>query len=167
MDYRRRKNMRLSAHEYASEGMYYVTICTEGRVCTLGRKEGRNIRLSDIGKTALESWQKLAELHGYLSLDSFVLMPNHIHGIIIYHACDDAKTLGQIIRDFKSFTTHEYYKDKFRITGNLWQRGYYDRIIRCGELDDIRAYINTNPENWEHDPFFVLETEYLHSLSHN
>ena len=144
--------------------MYFITICAEGRVNLFGSKEAECIRLSEIGRLVEDCWVKITEMNDFVSMDSYVVMPNHIHGILVYNKKDDSAPLGHVIRNFKSYTTHEYYKDKFRLTGNLWQRGYYEHVIRHGELDRIRGYIRTNPANWEHDRFYEMERMYLQSL---
>lgn len=157
-----RKTNRLPGRNYASEGFYFITICTEGRVYLLGSKEDDAICLSKTGKQVFQSWQKIGSMYQGIVLDVFAVMPNHIHGIIVCCPSDtDSSTpLSKIIRDFKSFTTHEYYKDKSRLTGNLWQRGYYERVVRYKELDGIREYIVKNPADWENDEFFEREKAY-------
>jgi REP element-mobilizing transposase RayT len=162
-----RKNIRLGSHDYSSEDCYYITICTEGRQYLFGHKEGDEITLTPIGKIVQDSWQKISQLYPYIAVDEFCVMPTHLHGILIYNKVEnseDVKPLESVIRNFKSFTTHEYYKDKRRLTPNLWRRGYYEHIVRWNELDIIREYILNNTVNWENSRFYELQQQYLQSL---
>lgn len=165
-----RKNIRIADHDYSSEDCYYITICTEGRQYLFGHKEGDDIALTPIGKIVQESWQKIGQMNKYITVDEFYIMPTHLHGILIYSKAESSETikpLGTVIRNFKSFTTHEYYKDKLRITPNLWRRGYYEHIVRWKELDIIREYIMHNTINWENSRFYELQQQYLQSLNDN
>ncbi len=167
MNYPVRKLLRLRNHDYSSESIYYVTICAEGRQYLFGYKQYDEIIYSPIGLVVRESWERIASIYEGILLDEFIVMPNHIHGIIVYENSEKdekIKPLDRVIRNFKSFTTHEYYKDISRPTPNLWERGYYERIIRYNELDSIRDYIRNNIPNWENDRFFTLEMNYRASL---
>jgi len=162
-----RKPIRIDRHDYTSEGIYFITICTEGRQYLLAEKIEDQIRFTPIGKLAKESWEKIALPYEGISLSDFVIMPNHIHGIIIFNqAQTEGKiaSLFDIIRNYKSYTTHEYYKDKVRSTGNLWQRGYFERVVRYAEMDKVREYIFKNPADWEYDEFYKVESLYKQSM---
>ncbi|MFH1856549.1 MAG: transposase [Candidatus Omnitrophota bacterium] len=94
-----------------------------------------------------------------MEIDKFIIMPNHIHGIVIINnraQASSAPTLSQIIRSFKSKTTMEYLKyihqNKLNISGEIWQRSFYDHVIRDEEsLEKVREYIFNNPKTWEMD----------------
>ncbi len=92
-------------------------------------------------------------------MDHYVIMPNHIHGIIVINKraqASSAPTVSQIIRSFKSKSTMEYAKylnlNNLNISGKIWQRSFYDHIVRNERsLNAIREYISHNPVNWERD----------------
>ena len=110
------------------------------------------------------TWEKLPECFAHLLLDQYIIMPNHLHGIIIIHIDDAfrattkvAPTIGRIIGAFKSVTTCQYIN---RIKSDnwpafekrLWQRNYYEHIIRNEtSLYNIKEYIYYNPINWHKD----------------
>lgn len=176
-----RLSIRLKGYDYAQAGAYFVTICTQDRACLLGDVAGEEVHLSDAGKMVQKAWQALPGRFSGMELDAFVIMPNHVHGIIVIpgrgESCirpDDSRqpdsgdhkdrpygtmvgSLGRIMQAFKSATTHEYVMGvrqrgwpPFR--GRLWQRNYYERVIRNDrELDKIREYITTNPLKWALD----------------
>ncbi len=78
-----RRSLRLSQYDYTSAGAYFVTVCVDGRACTLGEVVDDRMILSAYGEIAAESWQWLAQQYPYLSLDAWVMMPNHLHGILV------------------------------------------------------------------------------------
>ena len=78
-----RRSLRLSQYDYTSAGMYFVTLCVHGRACILGDVVDDRMTLSAYGEIAAESWQWLAQQYPYVSLDAWVMMPNHLHGILI------------------------------------------------------------------------------------
>jgi REP element-mobilizing transposase RayT len=157
---------RLKNWDYSSAGWYFVTICTKNRKPYFGEILDDEMHLSPIGKILAEEWQKTAHLRPNVSLGEWVIMPNHIHGIIIIHSDEDvetsrrdvstekprlrAKSLGAIINQIKSVSTKRIRAAGF--THFSWQRGYYDHIIRDNtDLDRIREYIIGNPYNWNED----------------
>ena len=115
--------------------------------------------LSPYGRIADAVWINLPNKFEMVELDEYVVMPNHIHGIIgIRATVKVAPTLGQIIGAYKSRVVHKCLglakiKDKFM--GKLWQRNYYEHIIRNeDDLNRIRKYIHNNPSNWTKDKLF-------------
>jgi len=120
--------------------------------------------LNDIGKMIQDHWERLSIKFPSLELDEHIIMPNHVHGIIILNKGreDPAPTLGQIIAYFKYQTTKQYNcvgAGSSRPCDNynhLWQRNYWEHIIRDeGELVHVRKYILDNPINWAQDKLFV------------
>ena len=158
--------------------MYFVTICTRNRECLFGLLTYDEVRLNDSGHLASVAWKELPSRFPTVSLDSFVVMPNHIHGIIIVgaqfiapnstqfiapdsvprnqignsqdDAINRAPTLGEIVRTYKAASTR-----MIRQTANLefaWQRNYYEHVVRNEEsLYRIRQYILENPARWAMD----------------
>ncbi len=166
----RRRSVRLQGHDY-SQGAYFVTICTYNRECVLGEIVNGKVELYPVGKAIQEEWHNILNHFTIVQLDTFVVMPNHIHGIIIINnICrglinqtptlnndktrilmkNPTQTLGKIIRFYKARASKI-----IRDSGNLmfqWQRNYYEHIIRnVQELNRIREYIMNNPLQWELD----------------
>ena len=162
----RAETTRLRGWDYTTAGWYFVTIVTKNRKPYFGEILDDEMHLSSIGKILADEWQETALMRPYISLDEWVIMPNHIHGIIISHndedvgtSCRDvsneqprlrAKSLGAIINQIKSVSTKRIQAAGFPDFG--WQSGYYDHIIRDRkDLDRIREYIVGNPFQWEDD----------------
>ena len=146
-----RKNIRLTHYDYSSPGEYFVTICTKDRKFLFGDIKNGKMRYTQIGKIVCDEIIDLPCHYKNVSVDSFVVMPNHVHMIITISkeaCCANPLKLGNIVGLFKSGVS--------RKAGTpVWQRGYYDHIIRDGEdLFNIRCYIENNPLKWENDMFF-------------
>jgi REP element-mobilizing transposase RayT len=157
--------VRLKNYCYASAGAYFVTICVPDRKCVFGDVNHGVMVLNEQGKTVLCVWEDLPNHIGNIKLDQFVVMPNHVHGIIhitVGAGSEPAPTefkkyyaLPEIIRQFKTFSAKRINQMR-RLAGvSVWQRGYYDRVIRNDrELNKIREYIFHNPKQWELDEFY-------------
>jgi REP element-mobilizing transposase RayT len=155
----RRKSLRLRQYDYSQAGAYFVTICTHDRRHLLGRIEGGKIQVNACGQIIRTVWENLAIKFKDIGLDAFVVMPNHIHGIIIVGAqfiaptvgvMNHAPTLGDIVRSFKAISTRLIRKNHNK--GFNWQRNYYEHVIRDEtSLNRIREYILTNPLRWDLD----------------
>ena len=109
--------------------------------------------LNELGNIAQLHWQKLERYHANLILDRSVIMPNHLHGIIILDSSiEDSKSISEIVGSFKTFLAREINKIRKLKGVPVWQRNYYERIIRTEiELDYVRQYIVNNPINWQID----------------
>ena len=151
-----RKSLRLYGYDYRRPGFYFVTVCTRYHTHWLGDIVNNKLVLSTAGTILQSVWNTLPERFPGLKLDQFVVMPNHIHGIIILterlrysnSASPSKPTLGNIIGDYKGAATY-----LIRRTGGIpeftWQISFYDVIIRNKQmLQDIRLYILNNPERW-------------------
>lgn len=165
-----RKRNRLENFDYSQNGMYFVTICTKNREDFFGEiKNGRMI-LNKAGEIAENVWKELPKHYENIEIDCFSIMPNHIHGIINIVDVDMVGTgsravgtglkpvptkghsLSEIIRGFKTFSARFINKRENILERPVWQRSFYDRIIRNEtELNKIREYIIKNPESWETD----------------
>jgi len=201
-----RRSIRLQGYDYSQKGAYFITICTQNRGLLLDDTGTRaivqkwwDVLLDDTGTRAIVQkwWDVLPGKFPGIRIDQFVIMPNHIHGIIFiepvgadrrvcphmgqshgiaptnnaitpvgadrrvcHHTGQSrgiAPTLGTIVQWFKTMTTNDYIK-AVRIKtarpfpGRLWQRNYYEHIIRDEtDLNDIRQYIIDNPAKWEED----------------
>lgn len=135
---------------------YFVTICTAGRQPLLATYEDEDILPTAAGRLIRQTWTDIRTRFPHVDLDEFVVMPNHIHGIIVItgRACPEAKrpSLGQIVGYFKYHSTRLYNLLDKTDGVKLWQRNYYEHIIRneC-EWHAIRRYIRDNPYNWPQD----------------
>jgi putative transposase len=151
-----RRSIRLKSYDYSQSGYYFVTICTHGRVEYFGQIVDSHVILSVVGEIVSKTLIQLNNRFEQVTLDQFIIMPNHIHVIIIINkTCE--KTLGQIIGAFKSITTLECIKlvkakQYPGFNKKLWQLNYYERIIRNEkELLETQTYIVNNPAQWELD----------------
>ena len=164
-DYPVRRGIRLPDHNYASPGAYFITVCTRNRDCLLGEiRDGRPC-LSPAGEVISAVWRDIPLHFAVVEQDAFEIMPNHVHGIIVIHgrgtACRAptadfgqpvAGSIPTIVRSFKAEATRRI--NTFRRTPGapVWQRGYYEHIIRSPrELDRLRSYIGSNPLRWALD----------------
>jgi putative transposase len=154
--------------DYTSNGAYFITICTKNRQYFFGDVISGTMQLSAIGTIVAQEWQKTAHIRPHVQLDAWVVMPNHLHGIIIITnpvetsrnapvetsrrdvstgARLRSNSLGAIIGQFKSVCTKQIWA-----AGHVnfaWQTRFHDRIIRDDvTLEVIRAYIASNPQKW-------------------
>lgn len=156
MQYRRRNSLRYSCYDYTQSGAIFVTLCTHGRQRLFGAVEDGLLVHSPAGLLAADRWRAIPHRFPGVMIDVFVVMPDHIHGILFTGTSPDAgpTTAGDVVRWFKA-SIHAAYRDGVNRLGwspyepHLWQRNYYDRIIRTGsELVAIRTYIEANPARW-------------------
>lgn len=175
-----RQSIRLKGYDYAREGAYYVTVCTHDRRHLFGRVVDGVMHLSPIGQWAEQCWLAIPEHMPYVDIADFVIMPDHMHGIVVIRerlVAPDPPTppantertmpivppgsLGHIMRAYKSAVTRNVYRAGLLPRGvvtpsiaEVWQRNYYEHIIR-DEADWIRIadYIRDNPANWDRDRF--------------
>ncbi len=188
-----RRSIRLKGYDYTQDGAYFVTVCTRDRnvetganrattrvAPTFGEVRDGVMRLNAAGEMVLAEWDALSNRFPTVGLDAFIVMPNHIHGVIVI-TCDGnvgaglvpaphlpgvgangattrvAPTLGNVVGAFKSLTTVLYTRGIrqsawLAFSGRLWQRNYYEHIIHNEEsLNRIRQYILDNPARWAFD----------------
>ncbi len=154
-DIHNRRSIRLPGYDYSQPGAYFVTICIWQRECLLSEIQDGNILLSNYGEAVNFNWLNLIRVYPHIELDSFVIMPNHIHGIIIIKSQNKNHSLSEIVRCFKTFSARRINQLR-SVTGiPVWQRGYYEHIIRNQTgLSKIQEYIINNPYNWESDEIY-------------
>ncbi len=174
----KRKHPRLECYDYSSEGAYYVTICTQNRRCMLSRIVGQGlapaacdtdtseckVEYTEYGKIAEQQFFLLEQKYPYLTVDKYVIMPNHIHVIFIFGektVGDDEKTAGvnprptlmDIVCSYKSLTTRECKKT--HTIDKLFQTSFYEHVIRDKEdYRNIVKYIHENPLMWQFDKLY-------------
>ena len=157
-----RRSIRLKGYDYGQEGAYFVTICINDGTHRLGEIKNDKMLPNAAGQMVVQTWEILHEKFPGIQQDVFQLMPNHIHFIlfIIERMVNENQKkiqLGNIIGAFKSITTNAYIegvheKDWEPFHKKVWQRDYYERIIRNErELEAIRTSIINNPTNWKED----------------
>ncbi|MHB8086676.1 MAG: transposase [Anaerolineaceae bacterium] len=174
-----RRSIRLAGYDYASEGGYFITIVTHKRVRLFGEVVNGEVRLNEFGKIVYEEWFRTVRLRHNVELleDEFVVMPNHIHGIIwINEDYQDGKgivsvkdnlpvgayshtplrspshTIGAIVRGYKGAVTTSINTIRNSKGIPVWQRNYYEHIISSeNDYDNIVNYIYLNSFNWEED----------------
>jgi len=149
-----RKLNRLPDFDYTSSKNYYVTINTKHFKSFFGYVAEKKMFKSKIGEIAESQWYWLEEQYPYVSLHTFIVMPNHIHGIIEINSerVDNnvkIKSLSELMGAYKTTTSkqiHQQYDESFG-----WHRSFYDRIIRdMNEFEEIRDYVESNPERWKY-----------------
>ncbi len=157
-----RKRNRLPEYNYSQTGYYFVTICTKDKRRYFGKIKNGKIELNQIGKVAEKYWEDIPKHFSFAEMDEYIIMPNHIHGIIVIdnentvdnnHGCylqtRNMELLPRIISQYKSSVTRQIRKE-FGDYSFAWQKSFYDRIIRNeNELYSIRKYIRQNPLKWD------------------
>ena len=150
-----RKSPRMSFFDYASSHYYFVTICTHEKKCIFGYTDN----LSRYGQIAADSITRISAHYSSVAVDKFVVMPNHIHMILIIGCDPDKKenpSLDQVVGAYKSGVSREIHKIGY--TFPVWQRSFHDHVIRNQkDYERIWAYIDTNPMRWETDCFYYGE----------
>ena len=159
-----RKQIRLANYDYSQSGYYFVTVCTHNRqniLCDIvveGLCALQKIELTELGLQIEKALVNLPSIFPYASIDQYCIMPNHIHCIIVMQNEGGSGNLPlqEVIGRFKSYTTYTYNKNH-KTKGNiLWQRSFYDHIIRNErELGEIRRYIQENPLKWNEDKYYT------------
>ena len=143
-----RKSPRLAGYDYSSANLYFVTLCTYGKVCLFG-----NLRETNPYRVIAEKGiGKIPEHYSGVVVDKMVVMPNHIHMILVLSGT--GASLGSVIGSFKSYVSKEIHK----IEPNLmvWQKSFHDHIIRNeAAYRNIWLYIDSNPQNWDKDCFYM------------
>lgn len=162
----KRNSVRIKGYDYSQAGAYFVTICAHNKECLFGEINDGVIILNDVGKIVKFERLKNQELRHNVKSEEYVIMPNHIHGIIIIEDEELSRSEGQpeifgkpvknslptIIRSFKSAATRQFNLMTHNPGKRLWQRNYYEHIIRDeNDCRRIREYIDSNTVKWELD----------------
>lgn len=165
-----RRSIRLPKADYSSPGAYFITICSAHHSNTFGGIEAGQTVLSPLGKIVQSCWTRIPEHFPIARIEEFIVMPNHLHGIIAltvgarYIVPSPKRTLGTeqfqkpvaasiptIVRTFKAAVTREACM-ALQWTRGIWQRNYFERVLRDGkEYADASRYILENPKRWEWD----------------
>ena len=154
-----RRSIRLKGYDYAQAGLYFITICVQNRECMFGEIIDGKMILNDAGKMIENEWINLKKRYENIELHEFITMPNHFHGILEI-VVGAAPTVGDMMGAFKSISTVEYIRGVKNLNwqpfnGKLWQRDYYEHIIRDERAyENISNYIVNNPAKWAADKFY-------------
>ncbi len=174
----RRRSIRLAGYDYTQNGAYFVTICTYQRRCLFGEIVGEEMQRNWCGEIAAACWQAIPNHFAAVKLDAFVVMPNHVHGIILIDTPDSTMesaqgdgvgaqhaaplrthphvvqsgSLSAIVRSYKSAVANQINACHQTPGKRIWQRNYYEHIVRNDRaLNAIREYILFNPAHWAFD----------------
>ena len=177
----RRRSTRIPGYDYAGPGMYFVTICTRVREGILGEVVGQQVLLSPEGRIAAEYWRDIPRHFPGVELDEWIVMPNHVHGIIVIEGRGEAfgevvtrsdgssppnasplhiprphgtakGSVGAVVQNYKSVSSRWINRVRGAGGRSVWQRNYYEHVIRGDDdLARIRTYITENPLRWELD----------------
>ena len=137
----RRKSIRLPGFDYSQAGAYFVTICSEQRRCMFGDISDFRLEANKVGLLVAACWLRLGNDYPFITLDTWVLIPNHLHAIIWLGSDNPSqKPLSQIVAAFKAMST-SHVRKSFSNNIKLWQRGFFEHIIRnYDDLFRIREY---------------------------
>ena len=163
-DLPKRKHTRLTRYAYNAAGAYFVTICTQNRRCLLSHIVGRGLAPAEIqytayGQIAREQLLALEERYPSLKIDQYVIMPNHIHAILLLQETAGvtvSHTIMDVVCAYKSLTTRQC--KKVQPIDKLFQTSFYEHVIRGFEdYNEIAEYIVNNPKQWELDKLYSKE----------
>ena len=163
-----RRSIRLKEYDYSQEGAYFVTVCTQKHYCLFGKIVDGAMLLNQFGEIVHNEWMRTAIARPNAAIDSFIVMPNHLHGIIIINEYNirrgdpagrpytpmprgpSSNSIGAMVGQFKSLATKRVHALRGTPGERVWQRNYYEHVIRNdADLNDIRQYILDNPVKWD------------------
>ena len=157
-----RKKNRLNHWDYSTKGSYHITICTHNHDPLLGKVVNEDkgtsghlarVDLTDIGQCCLNALIMAEITYEDITVDRFVIMPNHIHVLVTIENDDKRKTVSNFVGYLKSHATRNVHKKYPSLT--LWQKGFYDHIIRGDkDYDATWVYIDNNPAKWAEDRYY-------------
>ena len=162
MELPKRKPNRLTEYDYSQPNAYFITICTKNKEKLFWEDVGASIarpekpQLSFYGNVVQEAILNIPKIYPTISMDNYVVMPNHIHLLLQIHTDDSgramlAPTISKVVQQMKGYVTKQ-------LGASIWQKLFHDHVIR-GEMDylEIWNYIEGNPSKWEEDCFYVKE----------
>ena len=164
-----RRSIRITDFDYSQSGWYYVTICTFNGECLFGNVNKGMMMLNEVGKNVDRCWLNIPDHYPNANLHDYIIMPNHIHGIIeiinedvgvqnlepLQHRFQQIipRSVGSIVRGFKVGVTKWIHKNTK--VKNVWQRNYFEHIIRNEkDMFRIQNYIRENPLKWNEDKYY-------------
>lgn len=161
----KRKSSRLKGYDYSAPNAYFITICTMDRrnlfwkmEDDVGAASGRpnNARLTDCGKIVKQRIEEIPQHYPMISVDHYVIMPNHVHLLLQIHAEEfgrpvAAPTISVVVNKLKGAVSRQ-------VGFTVWQKGFYDHVVRAEQdYREIWHYIENNPYKWKEDRFYQVE----------
>ena len=149
MELPKRKSPRIPKYDYSSPNYYFITICTQGKKGIFGCADA----LTVLGKVVDRHIRNIPGYYRNVMIDKYVIMPNHVHLILVLHEGEKNPEVPLIIGQFKRGVTKEIHRMEPDLI--VWQRSFHDHVIRNQlEYEKIWMYIENNPVKWEEDCFF-------------
>jgi REP element-mobilizing transposase RayT len=171
-----RRSIRLKEYDYSQAGAYFVTVCTHRKTILFGNIVAGGIRLNPFGLIVKECWEGLPQHDYFLKLDVCIIMPNHIHGILMLTdhpnvgagfkpaPASRRHALPEIVRALKTFSARRINEIRGTPGQPVWQRNYYEHVIRNEmDLEETREYIQNNPLKWLEDEYHTKDTDKIKS----
>ncbi|HEY9639693.1 MAG TPA: transposase [Coleofasciculaceae cyanobacterium] len=170
-----KRSLRLKGYDYSSPGAYFITICAHQRQCLFGAVMNGEMQLSEYGQIASNEWLRSQDIRQEINFDAWVIMPNHIHAIVLIQTSDlpqhpvgaplpsgaplrhgiayrRPRSLSSFVAGFKSTTTQQINIMRNAPGTPVWQRNYYEHIVRNeASLECLRQYIHNNSLSWQED----------------
>jgi putative transposase len=158
-----RRTIRLKGYDYTAPGAYYVTIIVRNRERMLSRIVDGQVILAHAGVLAEAAWRRLPDHFSRVILDTFVIMPDHIHGIVVLQGESEHRnkpradrpagtrpgSLAAVVQNFKSVAARRINQADGTPGRCVWQEDYYEHIVRDeADMERIRRYIRANPSRW-------------------
>ena len=163
----KRKDLRLKEYDYSDVGLYFLTICTDNRRKILSNIVGVDVpddpcvELTAYGEIVDKCINQLNDFYDNISVEQYVIMPNHIHLILFVHQNGSPRTSTPTVRQHSVVPAFVSTLKRFcnkEIGENIWQRGFYDHIIRDKrDYEEISKYICENPLKWEFDEMYCQD----------
>ncbi|MDO8614266.1 MAG: transposase [Dehalococcoidia bacterium] len=164
-----RRSIRLATFDYSQSGAYFITLCTWGRVPLFGSIGGNAVVRNGFGEIVEEEWLRSSEIRSEIELDAYVVMPNHLHGVVFLIGGVGAtgrlprrfgaeegpgrRSLASFAGGLKAATTTRINRARGTPGAPVWQRNFFERVLRSEcELERARQYVLDNPRRWAEDP---------------
>ena len=147
-----RKSPRIPYYDYGRPNYYFITICTHNKICYFGNCD----TLNELGQIAEKCILCIPECYPNVTVDNYVIMPNHVHAILIFKEAAEKDTLSRVIGQYKMAVTKKIHCINPNIV--VWQRSFHDHIIRNQHsYEKIWKYISDNPRKWKEDCFYIAQ----------
>ena len=141
----RRKTNRMQTYDYASNGIYFLTLCARDRLCLFANSQ--TMAISEIGKIVKDALCQIDIIYTGVHIEKYVIMPNHVHILISLH-CSNA-TVSTIVSQYKRYVT-------LRAGESVWQKSFYDHVVRSeADYQHIWEYMENNPAKWIEDRYYT------------
>jgi putative transposase len=165
-----RRSIRLDHYDYSKNGAYFITVCTFQREHLFGEVADGIMRLNEAGQIVEDEWCQTARVRPYITLDAFVVMPNHFHGLFVIEERAEQRSAPTELAAFQKVLPQSVPSIVLQLKGAItkrvnalrnlpgtpvWQRNYHEHIVRgLEDLDRLRRYIEGNPGKWSEDRYY-------------